>query len=457
VAPRRHWETTDPGVIEELVKNGIPMVLTGLSAHQLPALEKWRCASEEFRARLRKVEHLPVKVNRESNAFGTSTPMDKMFADTYMSNHFVNTHHHMWTLDSLSGEDFMGSVCTTQKLLGEAKHMHFHGEIKRNLPDMLADVERLGPLLGDRTCHDCDAQIWISSPGVFSPTHFDHTCNLNLQVDGYKQFMLFPPNATLHHYPNMLHPHSRQSQVANFEQIFSLSSSEFPKVNQSAVEEAATRFPHVRDAMDAASTALLGPGDVLFIPEYWNHLVFSLGSALGTERASGDGSSTGSISSNAWCSDGRARLEHEKQQGILSGLETMFSTIPLPHTKADHVAVAREFLAQVSAQMGYPGFAQFHFDDRYAPLVHPAIVEVLDKARYCSVFRGDEGKAKLAGAGVARVLKQLPAEKRMVVMGDLYDEFAKNFIAFSLLSKDSEVRASSDIIQFMKALSACGK
>lgn len=97
-APRRHWDPTDPGAIEELVRNSAPVVLTGLSAQQFPALDKWQCGSEDFVARVKKVGKLPVKVNRESNTFMYASPMR---GSNFMSNHFSKVHFDMWTQNCL--------------------------------------------------------------------------------------------------------------------------------------------------------------------------------------------------------------------------------------------------------------------------------------------------------------------------------------------------------------------
>jgi hypothetical protein len=458
-APRQHWDWRH-GAIEDIVKNGAPVVLQGLSTAHMPAIGKWKCSSDEFLASVNnKKDKLRVKMNRVSNGFIYRDDEH----DNYMSDHFVKKHYDMWTHKKMSGEELMDSVCTRRSLLGKANYTYFDGKIEEHFPELLADIKRacLVQLPSQfSACTKQNAAIWMGSPGMVTQAHFDRTHNLFVQIEGYKQFILFPPNATVHFHPSGLHPSSRQSQVDNFAQIFSLSSSEFPKVNHSALEEASVRFPRVPAAIDAASTALLGPGDVLYLPGYWNHLVFSLGSALGTERVSGERSLTGSISYNAWFSEDTTDLEKQLEESVIKGLDmigkSMAGTAHRAVTEPRMIAIAREFLAQVSSQMGYPEFAQVHFDDRYAPLVHPDTVEVLDNVTFCAPFEGDPSKAEIAGAEVVKVLKQFPAEKRVNELGDLYDFVARKFFDMKVLSKDSEVRPSSACIQFMKAMSACG-
>jgi hypothetical protein len=409
--------------------------------------------------RLRKVRKLSVKVNRKSPSFIYLT--EPAEDEIYMSKQFKKTHFDMYTQMDVPGEELANSVCGNQSPLGAANgSYYFGGLIEKHLPDFLEDVNLPCLARMPRTWNQCtkrSAQIWFTSPGVMSQSHNDGTHAFLVQVDGYKQVVMFPPNATMHTYPSGLHPGHRQSQIDTFAQVFSLSSSEFPKVNQSALEESSARFPHLRGALDSASITLLGPGDAIFLPYYWNHLIFALGSARGAERVSGDASGTGSISYSSWFDANQGtHLNDEVQQSFDQGLDVITKSMKtLKVTSKGMIAVAREYLKQISTQMGYPEFGKFHFDDRYAPLVYPASVEIDDTDRFCGLFHGDEKKAKMAGAKVVKALNKMPAEWRNMELGDLYDQMAARLLDYEFLSQDSKVRPLSDVVQFMKSTSAC--
>lgn len=59
--------------------------------------------------------------------------------------------------------------------------------------------------------------LLIAMEGNVTPCHYDEQENLFAQVQGYKRFILFPPEQfnCLYPYP-VHHPHDRQSQVLFF-------------------------------------------------------------------------------------------------------------------------------------------------------------------------------------------------------------------------------------------------
>lgn len=98
--------------------------------------------------------------------------------------------------------------------------------------------------------------LLIGSEGSITPAHYDEQQNFFAQIYGYKRFLLFPPEMYECLYPHPVwHPHDRQSQVdfdnPDYER--------FPKFHEIKGQE-----------------AVVGPGDVLYIPMYWWHHVESL-------------------------------------------------------------------------------------------------------------------------------------------------------------------------------------
>uniref|UniRef100_A0A0A9WJF7 Hypoxia-inducible factor 1-alpha inhibitor n=1 Tax=Lygus hesperus TaxID=30085 RepID=A0A0A9WJF7_LYGHE len=98
--------------------------------------------------------------------------------------------------------------------------------------------------------------LLIGMEGNVTPCHYDEQENLFAQVRGYKRILLFPPEQFGCLYPHPAwHPHDRQSQV-DFDD---------PDLE---------KYPKFSEAL--ASEAIVGPGDVLYIPNYWWHHVESL-------------------------------------------------------------------------------------------------------------------------------------------------------------------------------------
>ncbi|CAH1793965.1 unnamed protein product [Owenia fusiformis] len=98
--------------------------------------------------------------------------------------------------------------------------------------------------------------LLIGQEGNVTPVHYDEQENFFAQVQGYKRILLFPPDhfEMLYPYP-VHHPHDRQSQV-DFDN---------PDLE---------KFPRFKEVEPIE--AVVGPGEVLYIPMYWWHHVESL-------------------------------------------------------------------------------------------------------------------------------------------------------------------------------------
>ena len=103
------------------------------------------------------------------------------------------------------------------------------------------------------------AHLWIGNAVIIAP-HFDAADNLAVVVAGRRRFTLFPPEQVSNLYvgPMDLTPAGVPvSMVAH---------------NAPDLE----RYPRFRDALAAAFSAELGPGDAIYIPYLWWHGVESL-------------------------------------------------------------------------------------------------------------------------------------------------------------------------------------
>eukprot|EP00747_Dinoflagellata_sp_TGD_P032139 gnl/TRDRNA2_/TRDRNA2_135763_c1_seq2.p1 gnl/TRDRNA2_/TRDRNA2_135763_c1~~gnl/TRDRNA2_/TRDRNA2_135763_c1_seq2.p1 ORF type:complete len:235 (+),score=29.46 gnl/TRDRNA2_/TRDRNA2_135763_c1_seq2:291-995(+) len=232
--------------------------------------------------------------------------------------------------------------------------------------------------------------------------------------------------------------------------MFSFSGMDLPQVNQTVIDEVALRFPGVDAAVSAASTAVLSPGDVLFIPSFWGHLVFALGSEA-------PASASGGISYNVWFSSQSTLSFLTSHQHLSRALNQDLNSMLEPNwPKESVIAAARTLLKQVAKEAGHPQYAQELFNEQYRPLVHTAPqMDPLDEGRFCSSYPGDMKKAKQAGKGARKVLKHLKTVAVSHLLGALHGEIATLLLRNGFLTQDTEVRPSTDVIQFMRSLFEC--
>ncbi|KAG8276575.1 Hypoxia-inducible factor 1-alpha inhibitor [Homalodisca vitripennis] len=93
--------------------------------------------------------------------------------------------------------------------------------------------------------------LLVGMEGNVTPCHYDEQQNLFAQIRGFKRCILFPPEQFECFYPHPVHhPYDRQSQV------------DFDEPDH-------TRFPRFAEAR--GQEAVVGPGDVLYIPQFWWH------------------------------------------------------------------------------------------------------------------------------------------------------------------------------------------
>ena len=95
--------------------------------------------------------------------------------------------------------------------------------------------------------------LLIGQDGCVTPVHYDEQENFFAQAAGWKRVVLFAPDQfpNLYNFP-LFHPADRQSQLDLYDPDLA-------------------RFPRAAAALASGVEAVLGPGDVCYIPEYWYH------------------------------------------------------------------------------------------------------------------------------------------------------------------------------------------
>lgn len=102
-------------------------------------------------------------------------------------------------------------------------------------------------------------RIWLGT-AITTPTHLDEWNNIACVVSGRRRFTLFPPEQVANLYVGPLDFAPTGAPMS----LVTLHDPDFG------------RFPRFRQALAAAMTAMLDPGDALFIPPLWWHHVESL-------------------------------------------------------------------------------------------------------------------------------------------------------------------------------------
>jgi Cupin-like domain len=111
-----------------------------------------------------------------------------------------------------------------------------------------------------RSAKTLTKNLWMGSTGIVTGLHYDTEDNINVQVRGRKEIILFP-SAQLHE----LYPPSVWDYMSNFSRI-------------DIATPDLLRYPRFSRATPLR--AVLEPGDFIFIPIYWWHYFNTLEASL---------------------------------------------------------------------------------------------------------------------------------------------------------------------------------
>jgi hypothetical protein len=126
-----------------------------------------------------------------------------------------------------------------------------------SVPDFLPDFQRENAI--DLAHRSAIPRIWVGN-SVTVTTHYDISDNIACVVGGRRRFTFFPPDQIRNLYVGPIH--------------FTLAGQPVSMV--SLDEPDLTRYPRFEQALAAAQSTELEPGDAVYIPYFWWHHVKSL-------------------------------------------------------------------------------------------------------------------------------------------------------------------------------------
>ena len=226
---------------DECKKGGTPVVLRNSVVEKWPARRKWTPKYMQS-----KITHINGVYQNDNRWFGPYYDSQKPLTYLCKRSNDYNTNV------SMSGKKFF----TKLRHPSEGEFLYFTGDIDQLGEWSIDDIQPLSELLSLNPKRS-SVNAWMGQPHVIAHCHYDGYHNFYAQLYGTKKFTLFQPInwPGLYPYP-FLHPSHAQTQV-------NLSD---PKDLE--------YFPLVGKVR--ALEVVLQPGDLLYMPPLWFHLVESM-------------------------------------------------------------------------------------------------------------------------------------------------------------------------------------
>jgi lysine-specific demethylase 8 len=224
---------------EFAAREGKPLLITG-TANCLKALSSWTPSYLKSTVGSRRVD---VYVSADGTFPGGSGPYDP---DKYRNVNMTVSE----CIDRMSGLNL-------NPVLTPGEKYYLYQSPAKNFQDILGDLDDppylpkgLGPDGG------FIQNVWMSGAGNVTPIHYDLSENILVQIAGEKRVLLWDPRQYPLLYLNPLGTrHDRQSRI-------------------SVYRPDPTSFPRFVDAK--ALECILRPGEMLYIPAFWMHYVYTI-------------------------------------------------------------------------------------------------------------------------------------------------------------------------------------
>ncbi len=240
ISPVREFPESDPIAIRrEVIDSGAPAVLRGL-------VRTWPAVGLKS----------PAELVRYLRRFDNGTPVDAIMTPP-------ETAGKVFYDGSMNGFNFVRNRLSVTAV---AEQVLRYAAFAR-APAVAAQSALIRDCLPGFSAENCLTavddgvlpRIWLGN-AMTTPTHLDEWNNMGCVVSGRRRFTLFPPE-----------------QVGNlYVGPLDFAPTGAPMSLVPLHEPDSSRFPKFKEALAAALTAELGPGDAIFIPPLWWHHVESL-------------------------------------------------------------------------------------------------------------------------------------------------------------------------------------
>ena len=239
--PVRKLASPDVGFAEECSRAGVPVVLRNTVVEKWRARKKWTPKYIQSRT-----SHIHGVYQNENRWVGPYYDAQKPL--TYL---FQRTNNYTTDL-TMTSKNFFKKL----RQPSEGEFLYFTGDIDQLGAWAINDIQPFAELLALNSKRS-SVNAWMGQPHVIAHCHYDGYHNFYAQLYGTKKFTLFQPTnwPGLYPYP-YLHPSHAQTQV-----------------NLSDTHDIDT-FPLAGKVR--ALEIVLQPGDLLYMPPLWFHLVESL-------------------------------------------------------------------------------------------------------------------------------------------------------------------------------------
>ncbi len=147
-------------------------------------------------------------------------------------------------------EDIPGADLAREFRAGDRKLCLQQAPIESQVPELLDELS-VPPYVPSGKINDIN--LWIASAASSTPLHYDDMHNVFAQVEGHKRFLLFNPAQF-----DVLYPGPLNTRIEAKSRV-DLTRPDF------------RRFPKLAEV--EYWEAVVGPGDLLFMPAYWWHQV----------------------------------------------------------------------------------------------------------------------------------------------------------------------------------------